>query len=47
MEKKREKIAENVVRLRGRLDKGLCSCITRLFKSNVLKIANKKNLDDY
>ena len=34
-ESKRLKIVENTVRLRGRLDKGLCYFITRLFRKDV------------
>lgn len=41
------KLVENYVRLRGRLDKGLCYFVTRLFRSDVQKIADKKKLDSY
>lgn len=46
-ELKRLKIVENYVRLRGRLDKGLCNFVTRLFRNEVQKIANKNNMNDY
>lgn len=46
-ELKRLKIVENYVRLRGRLDKGLCYFVTRLFRSDVNKIAVKKKMDNF
>lgn len=46
-EQKRLKIVENTVRLRGRLDKGLCYFVTRLFRSDVQKIASQKHLNSY
>lgn len=47
-ETKRLKIVENYVRLRGRLSRGLCTFVTRLFnKSDAKKIAATKHLDQY
>ncbi len=46
-EQKRLKIVENYVRLKDRLDQGMCSFVTRFFKTNSTKIAAKKNLDSY
>ena len=45
---KRLKYVENMVRLRGRFEKGICSFATRFFrKDDPKKIASKKELDKY